>query len=209
MSYKATGWAYDLPVTGSKKSVLVALADMADEANTCYPGQERLAAMTGRSVETVRRALKDLEAMQLIERERRVGSFGYRTSDRYKLNVDNSEPESLPVKLPTRQRAHKAPRGSLPVILPVPTGQVEGAMNHQLTTSVNHQGEPALFCDSHPGGTNEKCGACGDARRLHHAWERNRPAVATVPGIVTDPDCPKHPHRPLVGCDRCGEEAES
>jgi hypothetical protein len=63
VSYKATGWAYDLPLRGPAKPVLVALADFADEAGSCYPGQDRLCQMTGLSIRTVRRALERLEAL--------------------------------------------------------------------------------------------------------------------------------------------------
>lgn len=140
MSYKATNWAYDLPLTGSKKFVLVALADMADEANSCYPGQHRLANMTGRSVATVRRALEALEKLGLIEREHRIGAFGHRTSDRYTLQLQVSLPESLPLKMPTRQDAHSASRSSLPLTVSIPTAHpAQGTISR--TTSENHQGD--------------------------------------------------------------------
>jgi len=29
----------------------------------------------------------------------------------------------------------------------------------------------------------------------------------TVSGVITEPDCERHPHRPARGCDRCAEEA--
>lgn len=32
--------------------------------------------------------------------------------------------------------------------------------------------EPSLFCSAHPNGTTGTCGPCGDARRIHKAWER-------------------------------------
>lgn len=100
MSYKATNWAYDLPLKGSMKPVLVVLADMADESHTCFPGQDRVAQMSGLTVRTVQRALVKLEAAGLIERQHRVGYGGYRTSDRYVLNVgevlhDNLSPDTV------------------------------------------------------------------------------------------------------------------
>ena len=128
MSNKALNWAYDLPLTGSKKAVLIALADMADENHSCFPGQDRIAGMAGWSVETVRRALKGLELLGLITRTHRVGNFGYRTSDRYVLSVGKTLAESLPVNLPTRQSAYKATSRFLPVNESVPTGQSVGAI---------------------------------------------------------------------------------
>lgn len=89
MSIAATTWAYaqDPGDTGAK-FVLVALADYADEAWSCYPSQARLAAMTGQSDRTVRRHLKVLESAGLITREKRHGKSGARTSDRYVLAVN-------------------------------------------------------------------------------------------------------------------------
>ncbi|MFF1633950.1 helix-turn-helix domain-containing protein [Leifsonia sp. NPDC058248] len=207
MSYKATNWAYDLPLTGSKKFVLVALADMADEENTCYPGQERLGKMTGRSVATVRRALDALEALRLIEREHRIGSGGHRTSDRYRLNLDETMSESLPLKMRTGQSAHSANRTSLPLTVQLPTAH-PARVTISRTTSKNHQGAAASqFCGKHPQGTDQNCIGCMNARRAFDAAAQVEREKPTVPGIVTQDDCPKHPHRPLVGCDRCAEEA--
>jgi hypothetical protein len=124
VSYKATNWAYELELTGSKKSVLVALADMADEAGTCFPGHDRIASMTGRSNSTVERALKALESVGVIERVKRHDARGWRTSDRYQLN--------LTVKTPTRQNAESADcelgiLDRLPVSLTPPTRQGDDA----------------------------------------------------------------------------------
>lgn len=47
MSYRALNWAWEADLPMPQKFVLVALADMADEKDSCYPGQERLARMTG------------------------------------------------------------------------------------------------------------------------------------------------------------------
>lgn len=87
MSYKATNWAYDLPLKGSAKPVLVALADMADEAGSCYPGQAKIAGMTGFSERTVRTALVELESLGLLNRVARYEGIRGRKSDRYVLSV--------------------------------------------------------------------------------------------------------------------------
>lgn len=88
MSYKALNWAWEADLPMAQKFVLVALADMADEKETCYPGQERLASMTGTSVSTVRRAVKSLEECGAITRQARGLAGGGRTSDRYFLNTN-------------------------------------------------------------------------------------------------------------------------
>lgn len=121
MSYKATNWAYDMKITGPAKPVLVALADMADEGASCFPGQTRLSEMTGLSVATVRRAVTRLEGLGLLTREHRYGAFGYRTSDRYQLQLGVTMPESLPLTEPTRHRAFKAESPSLPLTVQLPT----------------------------------------------------------------------------------------
>ena len=205
MSYKATAWAYDMKLTAPMKPVLVVLADMADESGSCFPGQGRIASMTGLSVRTVARALVKLERLGLIVRSRRVDQFGHRTSDRYHLQLTVNVPETLPDTLPSRQRAYKAHSPSLPVRNVIPTGHsVRGITREPLE---NHQGEPPLFCSKHPNGAGGNCGGCADARRLHTAWAKTEKHKPTVPGIITEPDCPKHPGRPLRGCDRCAEEA--
>lgn len=88
MSYRALNWAWEADLPMAQKFVLVALADMADEKETCYPGQERLAKMTGMSVSTVRRAVKTLEDSGAITRRARGVAGGGRTSDRYFLNTN-------------------------------------------------------------------------------------------------------------------------
>lgn len=116
------------------KPVLVALADMADESHTCYPGQQKLAEMTGLSPKTVQRALTKLEAIGALTREHRHGQRGYRTSDRYVLNLD------LEVTLPTGHSAYKAESlqgtvSGLEVTVSSPTG-------HSDRAEENHQYEP-------------------------------------------------------------------
>jgi hypothetical protein len=141
MSYRATNWAYDMKLTGPAKPVLVALADMADDQASCYPGQERLASMTGLSVPTVARAIRRLETLGLLVRSRRFGPFGHRTSDRYHLQLTVSIPETLPITAPTRQRAYKAESQVLPITVISPTYQSDGVTisepldNHQSETT--------------------------------------------------------------------------
>lgn len=118
MSYKATNWAYDLPLKGSAKPVLVVLADMADESNSCFPSQERIASMTGLGSRTVRRAILRLEAAGMITRTARYDKNGHRSSDRYVLAVG----ESLPANLTTGHSDHRSESPSLPANLTAPTG---------------------------------------------------------------------------------------
>lgn len=205
MSYKATGWAYDLPLRGSAKPVLVALADFADEAGSCYPGQERLAQMTGLNERTIRRALTRLETLGLIRRERRTDARGHRKSDRYYLAIGT---QSLPDTEPTGQTAQWAESPSLP-------DTVAG------TYRKNHQGEPSggrqaptpaqdqpqtngaePWCNRHPNGTDKPCAACKKARVAFEAAE----AAPATPTPRYDPSVYCE-HLGIIGkCDVCADE---
>lgn len=96
MAYQATSWAWSLRIPFGKKIVLLALADMADEEFSCYPGQKRLSSMASMSVSTVARALEGLEEDGLIRREPRFRENGSRTSDRFYLNVPPLQFEGTP-----------------------------------------------------------------------------------------------------------------
>jgi hypothetical protein len=47
VSNQALRWALELPIVGAKKGVLVALADHADDAGTCFPSLTRIALFAG------------------------------------------------------------------------------------------------------------------------------------------------------------------
>lgn len=88
MSYQAINWAYDAAVSGTAKSVLVALANFADEEGSCFPSQTRISHMTGTSERTVRRAITHLEAVGLLSKTTRYGGVDGRKSNRYMLHLD-------------------------------------------------------------------------------------------------------------------------
>lgn len=178
MSYKATAWAYDMRLSSPMKPVLVVLADMADEAGTCFPGQQRIADMTGLGIRTVARALVKLERLGLISRYHRQDAYGHRTSDRFVLHLSVTVPESLPVTLPTRQRAYMATSPSQPVTQSIPTGHSDRGTTSR-TTNESPGGAPKPFCPKHDGGTTERCKACGDARRAFDAWTAEKRATPT------------------------------
>lgn len=86
MSIQALAWARTVTTgTSNRKLVLWVLADYADEAWSCYPGQKRIAAETELGERTVRRVLAELETAGLITRQERRRDDGYRTSDRIVL----------------------------------------------------------------------------------------------------------------------------
>lgn len=88
MSIEAMNWAFNAPVQPSgAKFVLVVLADHADKAGYCYPGQELIAAKTGQTGRSVRAHLARLEADGWIARTKRRAR-GKQTSDGYNLNLE-------------------------------------------------------------------------------------------------------------------------
>lgn len=69
MSVKAISWAFDQALEPSRKIVLLALADFADDAGACWPSMERIAAKSSMSRRTVVRAISELEEAGLVSRE--------------------------------------------------------------------------------------------------------------------------------------------
>jgi biotin operon repressor len=94
MSYSAMAWARGIK-TGSAtiKSVLLAVANYADEEGICWPSQEQLADDTELSRHSIMRALDQLEDMGLLSRERRHRGDGSRSSDLIMLDLSQSSTE--------------------------------------------------------------------------------------------------------------------
>lgn len=164
MSHVATAWAYRQKIRVSgRKFVLVALADFADESWSCFPGQERLAGMTGQDVRSVRRHMIELERDGFIERKSRYLANGQRTSDRYQLKAAADEiqaaiepPDILSASEATGQIDHRS----------ISTGTPDRLSGDPLE---NHQSYP--LTPSELGGCNpdqpihKDCRDCGTSRR--------------------------------------------
>jgi hypothetical protein len=88
MSNRALTWAFELPLIGAPKHVLVALADHADDAGQCYPSVPRLILWSGNCRTVVLDALKQLELSGLVTIAR---SNGHRSS--YTLSVGTALPD--------------------------------------------------------------------------------------------------------------------
>lgn len=111
MGHVAVTWAYQaVAPSSSSKAVLVALASFADADGSCFPGHQSIADMTQLSRATVLRHLHHLEHAGLVSRERRHDARGYRTSDRYQLNMGQTMivRTGLGRNEPSRQDAYKA-----------------------------------------------------------------------------------------------------
>lgn len=93
MSVKAIAWVLDdlQALKPGPTLVMLALADFADERNSCFPGQERIAARARCSHRTVIHYLAELQALGLIEVETRTANDPdgevHRLPNRYTLNV--------------------------------------------------------------------------------------------------------------------------
>lgn len=124
-----------LPPT--QKFVLLILAEYADEAWSCYPGQSRIAANTGFSERTVRNALAELEAAGLIARKPRFNTSG-RTSDRTYLirHVIEALPEAVPAPAAASDEV-PAPPSEVPAAHDTPTGR-----SFRVTTSEHLEEHP-------------------------------------------------------------------
>lgn len=89
MSLEAITWAYRTEVgSPTRKSVLLVLANYADEEDSSYPGIPRIAKMTELSERSVQRALDDLREMGVIRVEERFfeGTRSHRTN-RFHLDL--------------------------------------------------------------------------------------------------------------------------
>lgn len=89
MSNAAIYWAYHQTAGGvAQKSVLVVLADLADEEHSCWPSMEYIAERAEVGTRSVKRYLSQLSDRGLIGKERRDSGYGRRLTDRYILDVD-------------------------------------------------------------------------------------------------------------------------
>lgn len=76
--------------TGTEKSVLMALAWMANDSNKCWPSYDYLARECGYSKRTVMRVVNRLEEYGLIHRERRWTKKGDYTSNMFTVCVSDN-----------------------------------------------------------------------------------------------------------------------
>ena len=87
MSVEAMAWAFQVPLKPCPKSVLVALANRADQDGYCWPGLEDLEFRTGWNRRSIQRAVKELEASGLLMVTPRFTSIGVQTSNLYRLSM--------------------------------------------------------------------------------------------------------------------------
>jgi hypothetical protein len=96
MSVQASTWAWKQDVNSATKIVLLYLADLADEENSCYPGQDKIAEACGMSLRTTIRHLQTLTSLKLLETRR----LGLRKTNRYVLKCQSDTSGSDKMAVP-------------------------------------------------------------------------------------------------------------
>ena len=92
MSVEAMTWAFLVPLPPCPKSVLVALANRADEDGYCWPGIGDLGRRTGWNARSIQRALRLLEEEKLIAVAPRFKDSKRQDSNLYCLAVGVARP---------------------------------------------------------------------------------------------------------------------
>jgi len=100
MTLQAVCWAFDQELPCAHKFVLVALADMTDSDDCCWPSQTFLAERCGLSRQYVNKVLGDLERDRYIAIASRSRPNGSDASCRYQLMLP---PEMAAVEAPRQQ----------------------------------------------------------------------------------------------------------
>lgn len=85
MSVEAMSWAFAQTLPPCPKSVLVALANRADEDGQCWPGLDDLEQRTGWNRRSIQRAIKDLQERGLLVASFRFKPMGGQNSNLYRL----------------------------------------------------------------------------------------------------------------------------
>jgi len=87
MSIKLMSIAWDTPLKGADKLILLALCDFANDEGVCYPSISTIAKKSTSSERTVSYAIKTLEKIGVISHEKRSRENGSRSSNVYKIDI--------------------------------------------------------------------------------------------------------------------------
>ncbi len=90
MSNHTMKWAWQQHLPSTEKLVLLALASAINDRETCGPSIATLASQCSVSTRTMQRLIHSLVAKDLIERHLQQRSDGARTSNRYRLQIEES-----------------------------------------------------------------------------------------------------------------------
>lgn len=111
MSIRAIRWVWGHALPTTHKLVLLALADMADDAGRCWPSVQTVAKHCGVSARTVRRIVRDLEDSKLLTSASRKREDGSRTSNLYLLGCAGVSLLSEGPDAHDRRSGHRYPEG--------------------------------------------------------------------------------------------------
>jgi hypothetical protein len=144
VGFKDADFAYSIEgIPQMQKVVLAAVCHRTDDkTHETFVGQQTIASMIGASVSTVMRALSGLEELGVIERRRRAGQGGYRTSDLIVVNRAYTS-QHLEGTAPTRQSSYKDDSTDLTVTAPQPNRQSDGA---EEITQIDHSEDHSVSC---------------------------------------------------------------
>ena len=117
MSINFLNSAFDAPITGPKKAVLIALCDRASYVGFCYPSIEDIAYRAGCSKRTVIRAIEELEALGYLSVSRGQGKLNKyilsaeklsttRDSESPKYNIHNGDTQSKSSDTQSKNQCH-------------------------------------------------------------------------------------------------------
>jgi len=87
MSIKLMAQAWETPLSGNQKLVLLALADYANDDGVCYPSVKTISAKTGSSERTVKYIIKAFEIIGICSHEKRNRENGSRSSNLYNIKI--------------------------------------------------------------------------------------------------------------------------
>lgn len=118
LSIRALKWAWHQPLPTTEKFVLLALADVADDVGICWPSIATIAERCAMSPRTVRRALRELISVVLIQSHSRHRGDGSTTSNRYCLNLGGDDPVSGAPVTEAPQEGRQDQRGPVTKVPP-------------------------------------------------------------------------------------------
>jgi hypothetical protein len=156
MSFAALNWAFELAITGARKSVLLVLANHADDTGECWPSLQRIALHAGVTDRGAQKALRELEQLALVttrlvpgRNSRYVLALGTVTPERNSPLVGEARPNHIH---PTPERSSLPP----PNVVPKPPNLVRPNLQEpSIQPTENHQTHPReqvdhLFEDPQP-----------------------------------------------------------
>lgn len=94
MSFQALNWIVGLKLGSPKyKSIMLVLANYADEIAECFPSQKTISNQTEYCLRSVKQGIKDLQAIGIISTTKQYRKNGSEKSLRYRLNMSMSQVE--------------------------------------------------------------------------------------------------------------------